>query len=121
MRFRSVESWITAGTWNLRVWWILASATGFALGAAVSFAGYQLNDDLFFVTVSVGMAVGGIVAAVLELPVLRRYFSRADQWVAVNIAGGAVTVVIYFTTGVVFDFIIGDPAGWAEVGTALGP
>ncbi len=107
--------------WPLLVWWILASAAGFALGAVVSFVVYQINnDDLFvFIAVGVGIAVGGIVAATLQMPVLLRYSCRWKRWAAVNTAGGVGAVVIYFATGVTFDLVSGDPVGWAELGNAM--
>lgn len=65
------------------------------------------------------MAVGGIVAATLQMPVLLRYSYRSKRWAAVNIAGGVVTVVICIATGVIFDLASGDPVGWAELGNVM--
>ena len=104
---------------NLYVWWILASAAGFGSGATVSFVARELVNGLFFVAVGVGMAAGGIAAASLQSVVLRRYSLEVKRWIAINIAGGAATVAIYSTMGFIFDFITGDPRGWAAFGAAF--
>ena len=110
------------------VWWVLTSTGGFAIGGTVMSAVGNPVDALVdatvlvdatldvFMVAALGIAMGGILAAVLQWPALRRHVPQASRWVAVSVAAGAVVVAMHLAAAVVYDLIVGDPEGWALLG-----
>ena len=65
--------------WPLWLRWVLASTAGLAMGRPVSMAvGSSRN---LIVAGAAGVAIGGIVAGVLQWLVLRRRVTGAGRWV----------------------------------------
>jgi hypothetical protein len=102
--------------WGFWLWWVLASTVGWAAAGPVAALG--LYRDIV-VAGYVGVAVGGIVAGVLQWLVLRRRVARAGGWVLASIVASAVVGVVVFGVGVV-NADVGWIGGAGLFGTAVG-
>ncbi len=103
--------------WRFWLWWVLACTAGWAIGAPIGVAAGSSGNIV--VAGSVGVAVGGVVAGVLQWLVLRRQITRAGRWV-VAIPGGAVVaavagVAVGLVAGAVSDPGTPSPLGGADV------
>ena len=82
--------------WRLSLWWILASAAGYAV-AGLTEAG---ADSFSGVTIVAPVAVGATAAAALQWPVLRRRIPRAGWWVASGVVGAVLVGAVAIAAGV---------------------
>ena len=82
--------------WWLSLWWILASAAGYAVAGLTEAAAGSFSG----VTVVAPVAVGATAAAALQWSVLRRRIPRAGWWVASGVVGAALVGAVAIAAGV---------------------
>lgn len=81
---------------RLLLWWVLASAAGFAVGGFVE----SVVEPSRGLIVVLYMTIGGTSAGLLQWFVLRRQVSDAGLWVAACIGGGLAVGVLGAAVGV---------------------
>lgn len=101
--------------WPLLVWWVLASAAGYAVAGLVEAAAGSFSG----VTIVAPVAVGATAAAALQWPVLRRRIPRAGWWVASGIGGAALVGAAAIAAGVAVGLAAGA-VGDADAGRDFG-
>ena len=82
--------------WWPSLWWVLASAAGYAVAGLTEAAAGSFSG----VTVVAPVAVGATVAAALQWPVLRRRIPRAGWWMASGVVGAALVGAVAIAAGV---------------------
>ena len=107
-RIVSVNRWV----W---IWWVLASAAGYAVAGLIEAAAGPLEG----VTVVGYVTAGGTAAAVLQWPALRRHVTGARRWVGAGVVGGVAVGVVSIALGVLAGLAAGA-VGDAEAGRAFG-
>ena len=104
---------------GLLLWWVLASAAGFAV-AGLAEAAIGPAQGLVVV---VYMTVGGAAAGTLQWVLLRRIVPGVGLWVAASVGGGfaagAMGVVVGVLAGSGAGVVLGFKAAW-EVGSDTG-
>jgi hypothetical protein len=108
--------------WRLWFLWLMAGAVGWGLGVewgALGSLKTLLSSPNIIVTGYLGVAMGGILAGVLQWLVLRRHVVRAGRWVLASLGAAAVVGVVVFGIGTV-NADVGWVVGAALYGTVVG-
>lgn len=98
--------------WELIPIWMLSSAVGWVLAAAL---GSLINQSNSLWVAFSGMA-GGLVLGVTQWLALRRYLRGAGWWVLATAAGYGVGLPMIGIAGALLDGVFHGPALWAAYG-----
>ncbi len=103
--------------WGLWLWWVLACTVGWGVGGQVGAALDSYRNIM--VTGFLAVAVGGVLAGVLQWLVLRPHVAGAGWWVPSSILAAIAVGVVAFGVG-----LVNADVGWVGavgmLGTVLG-
>ncbi len=109
----------SARTWPFWLAWVLASSAGWAVGGLVVRSGLGPDGDIIG-TGYLGVAVGGIMAALFQSLVLRRRVDRTAAWVWTGVGAAALVGILIVVGGWVAGVDVGWVLGAGSYGTVAG-